>query len=244
MLWHTFLGGIGSDLGEGIAVDGSGNAYVMGFGTATWQGASAPVTAHAGLDDVFVAKLAASGALLWNTFLGCSINDYGLDIAVDSSSCSYVTGYSYATWGSPLRPFTSGADAFAAKLNSGGAVAWSMFLGGSAEDIGFGIATNGSDTFVTGRSFATWGSPLVAFTEEVDEGMETSDAFVAKIPEPHPKYDLLGTWDGQGVFFRDSNTEAWAQLSSPADYDHLWRFIRRRHRRPHRHLVRAGRRLG
>jgi len=70
-------------------------------------------------DDVFVAKLDASGALVWNTFLGGSGNDVGRGIALGPSGNAYVTGYSTANWGSPIRPFNdySASDAFVAKID-------------------------------------------------------------------------------------------------------------------------------
>ncbi len=52
--------------------------------------------------DIFVLKLDSSGAYQWHTFYGSSDHDYGNGIAVDGSGNVYVTGYSYATWGSPL----------------------------------------------------------------------------------------------------------------------------------------------
>jgi hypothetical protein len=95
-------------------VDGSGNAYVTGDSSATW---GSPVRAYTAGDDAFAAQLdATSGALLWNTFLGGSGTDTGFGIAVDGSGNAYVTGDSSATWGSPVRAYTAGADAFAATI--------------------------------------------------------------------------------------------------------------------------------
>ncbi len=71
--------------------------------------------------------------LTWNTFLGGSGTDYGTGIAVDGSGNVYVGGYSTATWGSPIRAYTSSTDAFAAKLDSGGNLTWNTFLGGSGQ---------------------------------------------------------------------------------------------------------------
>ena len=72
LAYATFLGGSGCDAGVGIAVDGSGAAYVTGYTD------SARLPHHAGAfdttyngDDAFVVKLNASGsALAYGTFLG------------------------------------------------------------------------------------------------------------------------------------------------------------------------------
>ena len=82
LTWNTFLGGSGDDYGRGIAVDGSGNVYVTGYGDATW---GSPVRAYTSGNDTFAAKLYGNGTLLWNTFLGGSGSDYGRGIAVDGS---------------------------------------------------------------------------------------------------------------------------------------------------------------
>ncbi|MEN8223630.1 MAG: SBBP repeat-containing protein, partial [Acidobacteriota bacterium] len=134
-----------------------------------------PVRAYNGSGDAFVAKLDSSGTLLWNTFLGGSVSDEGLGIATDSSGNIYVTGYSWDTWGSPIRAYTSGFEAFVAKLDSSGTLLWNTFLGGSNADFGFGIAADSSgNIFVAGNSSATWGSPIRAYSSDYD-------TFVAKL---------------------------------------------------------------
>jgi len=114
--------------------------------------------------------------LTWNTFLGGSGTDYGYAIAVDSGGNVYVAGSSTATWGSPVRTYTSGVDAFAAKLNSSGTLLWNTFLGGSGTDYGRGIAVDSSgNVYVGGDSTVTWGSPVTNYTTS------SSDAFAAKL---------------------------------------------------------------
>jgi hypothetical protein len=172
--WNTFLGGGGNDSGLGIAVDGSGNIYVTGESASTWGSPIRPF--GGGSDDAFVAKLNASGALQWNTFLGGSGEDSGTGIYMDSSGNSFITGYSYSTWGSPICPFGGGSDAFVAKLDSSGALGWNTFLGGSGEDKGLSIAVDGSgNSYVSGYCGSTWGSPLIPYNGG------THDAFVAKL---------------------------------------------------------------
>lgn len=171
--WNTFLGGTISSFGTAIAVDDVGNVYVTGQSTETWGTPLHPLTGGA---DAFVAKLNSDGALQWNTFYGSASTDQGSGIAVDGTGI-YLSGYSEASWGTPVHPFTTSGlrDAFALKLTLNGALLWNTFLGGAQNDFGNAVAvdTNGS-VFVTGESNAAWGLPVNAYTDR-------ADAFVAKL---------------------------------------------------------------
>jgi hypothetical protein len=180
LVWNTFMGSSGDDYGYSIAI-ASGNVYIVGNSNASW---GSPLTPFADEWDVFVVKLNGSGALLWNTFLGSLSGDYGGDITVDGSENVYVVGNSNDTWGLPVNAYAGGSDAFAAKLNSSGALVWNTFMGSSADidddiitnvdsvkinnrpmqsnhDDGSGIAVDGSgNVYIVGTSGATWGSPV------------------------------------------------------------------------------------
>ena len=172
LTWNTFLGGSGFDVGNALAVDGSGNVYVAGYSDGTW---GSPVNAFGGYFDVFVAKLNSNGNLIWNTFLGGSGVEEGGALAVDGSGNVYVAGYTNATWGSPVNAFSGYFDVFAAKLDSNGNLIWNTFLGGSGGDDGGAVAVDGNgNVYVAGESDGTWGSPVNAFS-----GFEA--AFVAKL---------------------------------------------------------------
>ncbi len=55
------------------------------------------------------------------------------------------------------------------------ALSWNTFLGGSGSDVPYSMAADGSgNTYVAGQSTATWGSPIRAFSGNVD-------AFVVKL---------------------------------------------------------------
>ena len=100
----TYLGGSGSDIGRGVAVDGSGNAYVTGETTSVSFGGPGALRATT---DIFVAKVNSSGtALLYSTFVGGGITDIGNAIAVDGSGNAYVAGQT----NSPDFPTPSGWD--------------------------------------------------------------------------------------------------------------------------------------
>ncbi|MEW6365107.1 MAG: IPT/TIG domain-containing protein [Acidobacteriota bacterium] len=172
LLWNTFLGGSGYDYATEVAHDGVGNFYIAGTSSGTW---GSPVTPRAALDDAFVARVTASGILLWNTFLGGANDDGASGIATTGSGYVYVAGGSDASWGSPLRPYTANSDAFVAMLNPYGSLIWGTFLGGSGDDRGRGIALDKLGcVWITGRSGATWGAPTRAYTA-------STDAFVAKL---------------------------------------------------------------
>ncbi len=172
LVWNTFIGSVDIDIGYGVAVDQSGNVYVTGESWLTW---SSPVNPHAGDYDVFVAELDGSGNLVWNTFIGSAHSDSGHDIAVDQSGKVYVTGYSRATWGSPVNPHAGWYDAFVTGLDGSGNLVWNTFMGSANNEWGFGIAIDQSGNMcVTGESCATWGSPVNPYAG-------VCDAFVARL---------------------------------------------------------------
>ncbi len=162
LVYSTYLGGSNAERGLGIAVDGSGNAYVAGW-TASADFPTTPgalQTILRGYSDVFVTKLNATGsALVYSTFLGGSDSENPTGIAVDGSGNAYVTG----TAGSTDFPITPGSfqsifrggpgDYFVSKLNAtGSALVYSTYLGGSGDDqYSGGIAVDASgNAYVTG----------------------------------------------------------------------------------------------
>jgi hypothetical protein len=160
LTWNTFLGSADDDQIVAMRTDATGNILVAGLSSATW---GTPLEPHHGGYDIFVAKLDSNGNLIWNTFLGAAGNELASGLAVDEIGNSYVTGASYETWGAPLRAFVGTKDAFAAKLDSNGALLWNTFLGGDADDSGNAIAVDLiGNTYVVGFSSATWGSPIRA----------------------------------------------------------------------------------
>ena len=121
LVWHTFLGGVGDDIGRAIAADGSGRIFVSGGSDASW---GSPARAFSGYKDAFAVQLDSTGKLISNTFLGGLVYkgagfDMGYGIAVDATGQVYATGFSTGTWGAPLRGFTPNSfDAFVARLKA------------------------------------------------------------------------------------------------------------------------------
>ena len=102
LVYSTYLGGTGSDAGYGIAVDGSGSAYLTGrTGSADFPTtAGAFDTTDNGDGDAFVTKLDASGAaLVYSSYLGGSGfgGDHGYGIALDAAGSAYLTGHTISS---------------------------------------------------------------------------------------------------------------------------------------------------
>jgi hypothetical protein len=195
LVYSTYLGGSGGDIGAAIAVDSTGDAYVMGTTTSNDFPVSSDAfqtTCNRGDNcgtnggDVFVTKLNPSGsAVLYSTYLGGAGPDSGAGIAVDGEGNAYVTG----TTGSsdfptvnPLQPTFSGgrSDAFVTELNpTGSALVYSTYLGGKGDDSASGIAVDGAgDVYVTGATDSTdfpTKNPLQS------SNLGGVDAFVSKI---------------------------------------------------------------
>ncbi len=185
LLWQTTLGSTGEDFGYGIAVDSMENVYITGVSDATWG--LSPVTAFAGENDAFVARLNPNGTLMWNTFLGSADYEGGIGIAVDAIGGVYVSGYSQWTWGSPHRAYSGSFDGFAAKLTADGNLIFNTFLGSTGYDDGIGIAVDQTHTiFVIGHSLSSWGAPVNAYSG----GRE---AYVAKTIIPAVTGDMNGS---------------------------------------------------
>lgn len=122
--YATYLGGSFYDVGNGIAVDAAGNAYLIGFANSSDFPATpeAYVTTYNGGYDTFVVKINASGSMLsYATYLGGINNDEGFDIALDAASSVYVTGWTasmdYPVTSGAYVPTYSGDEMFVAKIN-------------------------------------------------------------------------------------------------------------------------------
>jgi hypothetical protein len=189
-VYSTYLGGKSQDMGGGIAIDSSGNAYVTGQTTSTnfptTPGAFQFFKQNASADSAaFVTKLNSTGsALLYSTYLSGSSSDSGAGIAVDSSGRASVTGQAFSTNfpvtpGAPQPTLGGAPDAFVTTLAAnGGSLVFSTYLGGSAIDMGVGIALDPSgNIYITGSTVSS-NFPLVNPLQPASGG--GYDAFVAK----------------------------------------------------------------
>ena len=187
-----YIGGSVQEIASGVAVDGSGNAYVVGY-TQTWDGTFpsvvGPDLTYNGSFDAFITKVNATGtSLLYSGFIGGSEWDDAFGVAVDSSGNAYVAGRTqsteatFPTIGGPDLTHNGMSDAFIAKVNATGtSLQYAGFIGGSGDDWGRKVAVDSSGIgYVVGYTDSTEATfPVVAGPDLTHNGM--SDAFVAKV---------------------------------------------------------------
>jgi len=181
--YSTYLGGSNDDYGRAIAVDASGAAYVTGCTHSTDFPTLNPYQTDQGYCDVFVTKLSNSGnSLVYSTYLGGSINDWGFSIAVDASGAAYITGDTYSTdfpTVNPYQTYQGKTDVIVTKLSSdGSSLVYSTYLGGNSWDGGSSIAVD-----VSGAAYVTGATASPDFpTENPYQTYQGGyDAFITKL---------------------------------------------------------------
>jgi hypothetical protein len=250
LVYSTYLGGSGDEVGTGIAVDLSGSAYVTGyilfFGASS--SANFPTTAGAfatrwkgGYYEAFVTKLESDGAALaYSTYLGGSGFDLARGIAVDAFGSAYVTGQTDAFGDFPTTPGAFGTnvngatDAFITKLNpSGGALEYSTLLGGGSNDFGASIAVDvGGEAYVTGPTDST-NFPTTAGA--FDTSSFGGDFFVTKLDRhgaalrystyvggSSSDYSTSIAVDGRGIAYVTGYTASANFPTTPGAFDTSW----------------------
>ncbi|MFN0177050.1 MAG: SBBP repeat-containing protein [Saprospiraceae bacterium] len=148
LLWAKQFGGTGSDRGNSVFVDNSGNVYTTGYFTGTVDFDPGPgsfnLSAAAGYTNVYVSKLDASGNFIWAKGWGAGA---GNSIAVDANGNVYTTGRFGGTAdfdpGPGVYNLTSvnapNNQAFISKLDPSGNFIWARQCGGhSASSIAVG----------------------------------------------------------------------------------------------------------
>ena len=200
LTYATYLGGTGSDVGYGIAVDSSTfDAYIVGVTSST----NFPLTSTPGVSpyqstnkggngDAFVTQIDGTGThIKYSTFVGGSGYDIATAIALHSGN-AYVTGYTTSTdfptiapaGGTTTTPFQQiyggNTDAFVFQLSTLGTnLVYSSYLGGAGADFGQGIAVDSSGNAYVGGTTQSTNFPVVNAYQSINNGGQ--DAFVTKV---------------------------------------------------------------
>jgi len=189
LLYSTYIGGTNNegtatsgetpDVALGVAVDSSGNAYVVGdtvkpAGVANFLDSTVGAyrRAYYGADltvDGFLVKVnpavSGSGSLAYGTLVGNSSSDVPTAVGVDASGQAIICGYTESgKSGTPAFPTTAGAvftsyrgglnDGFLTRFNSTGTgLVYSTYLGGSGVDHAYSVKVDTiGNAYVAGRT--------------------------------------------------------------------------------------------
>jgi hypothetical protein len=189
LMYSTYLGGSNEDRAESIAIDGSNRTYVTGNTSSSSIGVkNAHDSSYNGSGDAFVTKLdpaATTGpnTVIYHTYLGGSLGEFGRGIAVDSGGNPYVTGWTSSSnfpTASVFQTFRGVSDAFITTFNTTGKVLrYSTFLGGSDSDYGMDIAVDSAfNAYVTGYTIS---SDFLTSNPQQATRAGNSDSFVARL---------------------------------------------------------------
>jgi Beta-propeller repeat len=179
-LWSRSFGNDGnSEMGQAVAVDGSGNIYLVGktalgvtvrtldFGctNSDYQGAAL---------NAFVVKLNGQGQCQWVRYVSDDYDDVATGVVVDGSGNVYMTGYFESSvnfdgqqfGGTTFTRIATGTlngsgpsqyDGYLVKYNTNGVTQWVRRFGGSSSDQGNSVALDSVDSgiVVTGTFYSS-----------------------------------------------------------------------------------------
>jgi hypothetical protein len=230
LLYSTFLGGVGYELANGIAVDGPGAVYLTGETSSTNFPTANPLWptnagGYAGSGNVygneaFIVKLAPGGSnLVYATYLGGSAVDGGIGIALDTQGRVHVTGYTAST-NFPVSPNALSTrlagvpnwgfypnDAFVLQLSADGAqLLYSTYVGGAFNDLGLSVALGSGGAVHVAGSTESPDFPATAGSRPFAGGV---DAFVLKL-------EMMATAPVYATFLGGSGSEFGQSLAVDA----------------------------
>jgi hypothetical protein len=208
----TYLGGTGDDLALALAISSSGVVYVAGYTSSSDfpNTAGGAQESHAGNNDAFVAKLNSSLTTLnQSTYLGGTGYDLAWALAIPSWDELYVAGETGSssfpnTTGGAQPSLAGGSDAFVARFNSSLTQnPQSTYLGGTGEDVAYGLAiSSGGDVYVAGLTYSS-NFPNTAGAAQERYGGGVKDAFVARLNSSltaNPQSSFLGGTGGDEAY--------------------------------------------
>lgn len=181
--YATYLGGVGSDVGQVIAVDRSGNAFVAGTSLANGFPLQNPIQDEYRGGGTFVSKISPLGnRLLFSTYLDGESIDEPTDLAVSGSDQVVLTGTTSSArfpTEKPLHPARRGrSDIFVAKIDvAAPRLVFSTYFGGTGDESGGGVSVARDGSIVVSGGTQSSDLPtLNAFQSTLKGG---SDAFYA-----------------------------------------------------------------
>lgn len=154
LTWVIRLGGNNNDRGNGIACDASGNVYVTGYFYGSAGFGSYTLNSF-GQQDAFLAKLDASGTVLWVKQGGGTGADLSNDVTTDNLGNAIIIGTynGNATFGA-YNINSQSDDIFIVKYDASGTEQWVKNGTAPNSDMGFAISCDQNNNVVATGQFS------------------------------------------------------------------------------------------
>lgn len=212
LVYAGYIGGASNDAAYAVEVDAAGKAYITGE-TASDQ-TTFPVSVgpdliyNGGTSDAFVAQVNLAGtALIYAGYVGGDGNDHAWGLDIDEEGNLYLVGHTNSTQATfpevvgPDLAYNGGtADAYVAKVNATGtALLYAGYIGGSSEDLAFGIAVDGAGyAHIVGQTSSDENSfPVIGGPDLIYNG-GAYDTFIAKLNPAGTTFGYVSYLGGTG----------------------------------------------
>lgn len=212
--WARRIGGAKDDEGRGVVAGRNGEVWAAGNFEETAgmgpEGGSLDLRS-AGHADIFVLRLDAAGGLVSSGRIGGPKEDTLESAAAAGPGGLALVGRFVGTAdfdpgpGTLSRAAAGYGDAFLARLEATGRLAWALQVGGNGSDQGFGVAGNrdgtvvatghlgGQDDFSFVAQYSSEGKELWSLPLEASDGLEVLAVAVDAQGTPH----VAGAFKGQ-----------------------------------------------
>ena len=206
-VWARTWGGVNSDIGRDVTIDGSGNVFITGpfkYEVDFDPGPGEDWHIAYGYRDVFLSKFNSIGDFKWACTWGSSVSnaDWAWGVTTNYSGNVYVTGSFYGTVdfdpsaeGVDQHTSNGESDIFLSQFENDSDFIRALTWGGSGKDAARSVATNDSENvWITGSFSETVDfDPGPGVDEHTSNGM--TQIFLSKF-DINGDYIWARTWGG------------------------------------------------
>ena len=186
LVWATYYGYIGGDLGRSCTTDSFGNVYLSGFTSSNnFIALSGHQIIYGGNYDSFLVKFNTNGVLQWATYYGGSGDDRAFSCVVDGASNVFLAGTTQSSIGiassGHQNNYGGAQDVFLVKFNNNGVRQWGTYYGGLAADYSFMCQVDASgNVYLSGITQSNTGTIIATAGSHQTSHGGGDDAFLVK----------------------------------------------------------------